>query len=276
MDLSIEYANKLLGTDLTAKQIILSLEKQRISAKPKNAKTIECQIPKYRADFMHPADLVEEVALGFGYNNFKPKSPSVFTKGALLGQTKLVDRIADLMAGAGFLQVNTPILTNGRISKSANSQAKLIKINNPVSEEYENVRCELLPHLIQTLSKNTHNPYPQKIFEIGFIAIGDDAQEVRAKNELHVAGSIAHSYANLSELSGVILELLKNLKIHTAIRRSELKMFIPGRSAILAMEISGKQAELGVMGEIHPSVLENFKLEVPVSAFELNLEFFGK
>jgi len=274
MELKVGYANSLLGMQLSAKQIIEALGKQRISATIKAGNSLECQIPRYRADFMHSVDLIEEVALGYGYNNFEPKPPSVFTKGGILQRTKLIDAVTDLMVGAGFLQVNTPVLTNSRIAAKSLSEIPQIKIKNPISEEYGNLRSSLLPQMIDALSKNTHNPYPQKLFEIGFVAKPSPKSPVRASNDLHLAAVFATSTSNLVDISGTLLDMLKMLNIPFNPLKTGLKMLIPGRQAKIEGKLGGKTSEIAILGEIHPLVLENFKLEVPVCAFEVNLEGF--
>ncbi|MBI5225176.1 phenylalanine--tRNA ligase subunit beta [Candidatus Micrarchaeota archaeon] len=265
MELDIGFANKLLGTELSAKQIVECLKKQRISAKIKNPKTIECLIPKYRADFLHPVDLVEEVALGYGFNKFIPKQPSVYTKGELSENTKLIDDAVGLMIGFGFMQINTPILTNEKLAGKVKSISPLVKILNPISEEYENVRSSLLPQMLDTLSKNTHNIYPQKIFEIGSTIIANPKIAVQCENNISIAAAIASPTANISDLSPVLLELLGKLQLEFDLHKSELKMFISGRQATL----KGKGAIFGEIGEISPEILEMLKMEVPISAFEI-------
>ncbi len=276
MELKVAEANKLLGTTLKGTEIITALEKQRISAKLKDATTLECLIPRYRADFLHPVDLIEEVALGYGYNNFEPKPPSVFTKGGLTSRTKLMDALSDLMAGAGYLQINNPILTNDNIFKRALSKELPIIIKNPVSEEYENIRNSLLPPMLETLSRNMHNPYPQKAFELGFIAREKLGSEFSASNELHIAAAIAGAQANISDITGVLMELLRRLRVPHKLNKADIPTFIKGRQAAIMAEIEGSMHQIAVIGEISPLVLENLKLEVPVAAFEMDLEPFVK
>ncbi|MFH1257425.1 MAG: phenylalanine--tRNA ligase subunit beta [Candidatus Micrarchaeota archaeon] len=272
MELKVHETNKLLGISLSPQEIIDALAKQRISAKIKSPAVLNCLIPRYRADFLHPVDLIEEVALGYGYNNFQPKSPSIFTRGSVSRRTKIVDLLTDLMVGSSFMELNTPILTSQKLFDKAKSGEKLILIKNPVSEEYENIRSSLLPHLIDALSKNTHNNYPQKIFEIGLAATEDANSPVSARNDLHVAGIIAHSNANLAELSSSLLEIMRLFRTDFKIGKSELEMFINGRQTVISARINGDTAEIGKVGELSPAVLEAFKLEVPCVGFELNIE----
>ncbi len=271
MNLDINYANKLLGIELKPAELINALGRQRISAKI-NGNSLECLIPRYRADFLHPSDLIEEIALGYGYNSFIPKLPSVFTKGSILPRTKIQDSLADLMVGAGYQQLHAPVLTNQRPADKLQSAEKLIRIKNPVSEEYENIRSSLLPGLMETLSKNTHNTYPQKIFEIGLVAKANDNSDVRASNDLHLAAVLANSNANLAELSGVLLEMLKFFDLKYSLSKNDQNTFIAGRQAIINAKIKGRSHQVAALGEVHPSVLEKFNLEVPCIAFELNVE----
>ncbi len=282
LKLSISDTNRLLGLSLSATQMSACLSKQRISSTVSSKDSLLCQIPAYRADFLHPVDLVEEVAMGYGYNSFQPLAPQTFTKGSLLEKTRLQDSLQDLMLGHGFQQIATHITTNpAKFEKSGDDPSaikELVRITNPVSEEYSVLRSFLLPGMLEVLSKNTHASYPQKLFEIGEVVVKDNKEETNARTELHLCAVIANADANFSEISSVLATTMSKLKRSFKLEKldAENKKFLEGRGAN-AIEFGGEQGKEnkrvvgGQVGELHPRILEHWHLEVPVVVFELML-----
>ena len=268
--LSVSDTNRLLGLSLSAKEMAACLAKQRISAKAASSDTLSCEVPAYRADFLHPVDLVEEVAMGYGYNSFQPLAPQTFTKGSLLDKTRLQDSLQDLMLGHGFQQIATHITTNpAKFDKSAEDSFSLVKITNPVSEEYSVLRSSLLPGMLEVLSKNTHASYPQRLFEIGEVVVKDSNEPTGARTELHLCAAIANADANFSEISSVLATAMSLLKRPFKLDKVDSKKFLEGRGANVLESLEGKRIISGTVGELHPHLLEKWHLEVPVAVFEL-------
>jgi len=261
MALNADYANKTLGTALSKKQIADCLQKQRMGVQQGKGRVLNCLIPRYRADFLHPIDLVEEVALGFGYNDFEPKKPSVFTIGRLSGETMQEEDLRDLMAGAGFVEQWTYVLT----SAAKHAAGEAVRIKNPVSSDYNAIRSALLPSLFDTLSKNTHEPYPQRVFEVGEVVVKDAKHHLRAVSQKRLACVSTSAQANLSEIASLALRAAKLKGESVSFRKAERAGFIEGRC--VALWANGK--EIGIAGELHPSALEKMQVQVPVIAFEL-------
>ncbi|MFH0836472.1 MAG: phenylalanine--tRNA ligase subunit beta [Candidatus Micrarchaeota archaeon] len=266
MTADIAWINKNLGIDADSKFIIQALERQRFNAQKQGAK-IRCEIPRYRADFLHPIDLVEEVAIGIGYNNFEPKAPGTYTRGCRSEESLLQDKVRDLVMGAGYLELTTPVVSNEAIAAKSFSEKTLVKIRNPVSSDYSHLRSTLLPGLIEAVSRNTHNTYPQKIFEVGEVVACDEKKCERTRTDVHVACLTAHSESNLTESASVLKELMNSLKMDFSLRKKNFKQFINGRSGFI--DVAGNS--IGVIGEVHPEVLENWGIHVPCSAFEIRL-----
>ena len=264
MRLSVAEVNKTLGTSFTAKQICEFLSKQRINSRIAGD-YLDCSIPAFRVDFLHPADLAEEVALGFGYNNFEVKRPSVYTTGKLSATTLTENACRDFMAGAGFTEVSTYIISNpSRISKAMESD-EYAQIINPVSDEYTTMRNSLLPNLLDCLSKNTHSPYPQKVFEVGEVVVPNARLPERMETQIRVACISCHAESNLSEVASILNSFSLSCKKKLYLKKLSSKQFIEGRSA----EVNLDAKTVGKMGEIHPAVLENFGLQLPCSCFEI-------
>lgn len=280
MSISLSQASKSVGVELSAKQAAQCLEKQRITVEveeKKNKEVLHAKIPAFRGDFMHWADLAEEIAIGFGYNNFEPRAPTTFTRGSLSPNTLKENFVRDFMVGAGYTELSTYVVTREEKVRKAKSTEELAEILNPVSDLYTAVRATILPNLLEVLSENTHAPYPQKIFELGEVIIHHPMLAEKLETKLHLCLVSCHSQANLTEVASVLNELQKRLGKKIVLRKLVEKegggQFISGRAGEIVLESGeGKEGKVvGRIGELHPSVLENFGVQVPASAFEVEV-----
>jgi len=271
MVLNAEYCNKTLGLALKPTQIVECLRKQRFNARSKGVH-VEVEIPRYRADVLHQIDLVEEVALGYGYNAFQPAKPSVFTKGGFSMESELVEKIRDALSGAGFLEVSCYVLTNEEKARRAKSEREITRIKNPVSEEYSALRSTLLPGLLETLGKNTRHSYPQKFFEVGEIVAKDAKTETRTRTDLHASAITAHSETGLSEAASVLAILARAIGRDIVLEKASHPQFIEGRCAAVFLGGEARGERLGFVGEIAPEVLENFGIQMPAAGFEITIK----
>jgi len=271
MKLRRSYANELLGVRLSENKIVECLKKCRLNAIRAEDGTIEVEIPAYRIDILHEVDLVEEVAIGYGYYRLKPTKPKTVTTGSFHEATRLANVVRQIMIGLGFTEVMNFILTNNDIQfrRMRRKPEKTVKIANPTSSEYNIARTSLLPSLMKNLMDNKHESFPQRIFEVSDIINVNMKTECRSERNLHVAGVSAHSTANFTEIKSTVEALLTDLGLSRwKIKPTCNSSFIEGRVAIIQL----RKRNIGFLGEIHPEVLNNFELENPVSGFEINLE----
>ena len=266
--LSTEEINKRLGISIKPAEIIRLLEKARFSAKIKGNK-IEVEIPFYRTDIIHPVDIIEDVAIMHGYQNIPAEEPEIAAIGSLLPETIKAKKVSGLLTGLGFQETASLNMTNKEdLFKKMNlNNNGIIEIENPVSSSYSCLRNSILPSLIGILSQNTSSDYPQKIFEIGQTTRVNEKSENMAEEKAKLAIAVSHSTAGFTEIKQVIDYLLANLKVNHKISSIEHPSFIPGRAA----EIMINNKPAGIFGEIHPKVLESWKLEMPVIAAEIDL-----
>jgi len=271
MRLRLSYANQLLGLNLNEAKAIQCLEKCRLDVKKVKDDVLEVSIPAYRMDILHEVDLVEELAIGYGYYKLKPTTPATKTFGTQHPASKLANVARQIMIGLGFTEVMNFILTNETIHyvKMRRNPNKLVKLANPVSSEYSITRQELLPNLIKNLADNKHESYPQRLFEVSDTIHLNPKTETMSERRLHLAAVSSHATANYTEIRSVVDALLANLGLTKwTIKATRHQSFIPGRVASIIL----KRKRLGLLGEIHPQVLNNFELENPVAAFEIDLE----
>lgn len=264
---SVQEANERLGLDLDAKKIISLAEKARYNAKAKGNE-IEIEVPFYRADILHPVDIIEDIAIAYGYENITPEDMKIFTTGKILDETKNANKIANIITGMGFQETATLNFSNKSdlFKKMNQKEMEVIEIENPVSLSYSCLRNWLLPSLMNVLGQNTTNQYPQKIFEIG-TAVIPSSGEVKSETVQKLAMAISENKVNFTDIKQIIYYILGNLGVKFEIRQSEHPSFISGRQAEIV--INKKQA--GVFGEINPKVLASWGIDMPTAALEINL-----
>lgn len=259
MKLDLEFANKVLGAEFSSRQAIELLERMGFEAR--GQKTLEVSVPAYRADVLHEIDLVEDIAIAFGYNNFEPILPQLATVGKRAEEYSAA-RLA--LTGLGFLETVNNTLSNKQdnFAKMLLEETACTEIANPLTEEYAIFRTWLAPSLLQVFSRNKHEQFPQKIFEIGTAA--NEKGETRKK----LAVAISDAQATFSQIKTIAETLLRELDVECEIKASEHPSFIKGRSACI--KTRGKT--IGMLGELHPQALENYKLEQPTATLEIELE----
>ncbi|MBS3150693.1 phenylalanine--tRNA ligase subunit beta [Candidatus Woesearchaeota archaeon] len=250
------YVNKLLGLKLKEAEVKKYLEMMGYGYK--NGTVV---IPCYRADILHQVDLIEDIAIGYGYENFKEEIPNVST----IGQEDLFDKfknkIKDILIGYGFLECNSYNLISEDIIDKSNFNIGNIKVRNPVNVEYNVLRNNMLSPLLKILKENKHNEYPQKIFEIGNTFIGE-------KEDEKLGLLICDNAASFTSSKQILDCIISGIGLTYTLNEHENRTFIPGRCG----EINVKNKKLGFIGEINPEVNENFEIDAPISGFELNLK----
>jgi phenylalanyl-tRNA synthetase beta chain len=274
--LSLDYTNKFLASQFTADQIIELLGKMGFSSKitPNSSGTeLDVQIPAYRSDILHPIDLVEDVAIGFGYENFATELPKHLTYGKPRRLESISTRLRLLMVGLSFNEVMTLSLSNpeeqfNKLGLEPESE-NFVNIKNPRSEDFTLLQISLLPSLLTTLRHNKHRDLPQRIFEIADVVPGSTMT-----NQRHLAGAVIHAKANFTEVKSIVENLLQTVATNKKLilRSKAHPAFIEGRCVSIVSEAAEHEHELGFFGELHPQTITAFDLGYPVTAFEFDIE----
>jgi len=265
-NIKTDYINKKLGLSLSNEDVILCLRKSRLDAKVTDASNINCMIPSYRIDIFNPMDIVEEVAIGYGIYNMEPTLPEFTLYGNKSRQNHYFDKIRQALVGMGLIENINFILSNKDIHlrRMKIEKSDFFTVNNSKSEEHDILRRSLLPSLLFSLSKNIHEEYPQKLFEIGQVFVPE--QENSEKWNLCCA--TAFNGVTFTEIRG-ILQTLMEICLGTTFetKAAEHSSFISGRSA----DIFYKGKTVGQIGEVSPLLIDSFKIKMPVAAFDLDL-----
>ena len=265
MSVSPFLINQTLGLNLNNSKIISSLKKSRLDASTKG-KNIICTIPAYRFDIFGPMDLVEEVALGYGIQNLEPTLSPSQTLGQKHPSSISLQSLSSIMTGLGYMEALNSSLTSKRIlyDNTKRDSSKIISVLDSKSLEHTILRDSLLPGLIDSLAKNIHESYPQKLFEIGTIFNKTSS----VTEETHLCAISSHKDANFSEIKSVLQSVIQSIFGKTCeTKTSTHPTFEKGHVANIT--VNGKI--IGIIGEISKPTKDNFKLRESIVSFEVKL-----
>jgi phenylalanyl-tRNA synthetase beta chain len=246
---NLARANKLLGTNLSQKDATNALKKMGYDVKGTNV-----LVPAWRTDILHEVDVIEDIAIGYGYENLTPTIPVVATVGAESKQATIERKLRELFIGMGFIEAKNFCLSSAEIQVQNTLQTKrVVEMENPLTADYSVLRHQLIPGLLETLSRNKHNEYPQLLFEIGPVWSSEE--------EPHLAFIMcAEKGTGFTEAKQTLETMMRALGRQLHVKPYEDKLFISGRAAVFPG---------GFFGEINPRVLANFEMPFAVCAGEI-------
>ncbi len=258
----------LLGRRFDAEEAKELLERMGygVEMDEKKAK-LHVKIPPYRTDVMHEVDLIEDVAVAFGYMNFAPTLPDFPSTGVPSASEERDNAVREILVGFGFNEVLARYITNRRdnFTKPGIGEHPAIHIKNPLTENATMFRSWCLPSLLEILGLNKDQKMPQRIFEVGDVALLEGGKAVEKKK---LAAAICDAKASFSEMKSLVGAVLAEMGMKCEFAELDSHpTFIPGR----AVEILRDGKPVGVFGEVHPQALANFGIEQPVAALEMEL-----
>ncbi|MCL1959030.1 MAG: phenylalanine--tRNA ligase subunit beta, partial [Spirochaetes bacterium] len=275
---------KFLGEKLSAGECVQALRRMGVKAEEARAAELgqTCETegvrawpPEYRNDFLHAADVSEDVMIGRSLGSFKPERPSDFTIGRLLPVTLFSRQVKELLIGMGYQEMiynylgsRKDLAENMCLSASSSNTGKLIRISNPMTENYEYVRNSIIASLMASESISGRSVYPHKIFEVGKVAWLDDNENYRSTTRQFAGFLHAGADANFNSAAAELQTLFYYLSREYNVEEADDSRFISGRAA--AIIYNGKQ--VGVFGEINPEVLENWGVTISCIAGEIDLD----
>jgi phenylalanyl-tRNA synthetase beta chain len=237
----------------------------------------EVTIPPYRVDVLHPLDVIDDLGRAYGFNDLEPRYPEVGTVGGRHERSRLERAARTQLVGLGFEDMlNFHMIDEGQNyerlgvspGKGVYGAGEPATIKEPYSEDYTMLRTWTLPSLLQVLENNTHRAYPQHLSEVGFAAELDETENTGVGEGRHVGAVLADHEAGYEDAKARLQALARDFDVALETPATEHPSFISGRAADVV--IDGEP--VGVVGEIHPKVIVEHDLEVPVAAFEFDLE----
>ncbi|MDR3173269.1 MAG: phenylalanine--tRNA ligase subunit beta [Treponema sp.] len=289
---SLARVEKFLGEKLDAGTCLAALERMGCRAEKAlgaekggeasgpggEVEGIRAWPPEYRNDFLHAADVAEDVMIGRGLAFFKPERPRDFTVGRLTPITVFSRKVKELLVGMGYQEMIYNYLGSRKdlVENMRGDGSRIIRISNPMTENHEYVRDSVMASLLMSESVSGHSAYPHRIFEIGKVAYRNPGENYGASTRQYAGFLHAGGDANFNTLAGQIQALFYYISREYEVEdapggftgKTGDPRFIPGRAALIRFK--GKAA--GVFGEIHPGVLENWGIALPCTAAEIDLD----
>ncbi|SPJ10797.1 phenylalanine--tRNA ligase beta subunit [Plasmodium sp. DRC-Itaito] len=305
---NIDYVRKLSGiSEITVNDINNLLKRMMLSCDMIDNNTFKVTIPFYRSDIMHCCDIIEDIAIAYGYGNIKYEPPQICKKHCLNNFSEL---FRNVLVECGY----TEVMTNALLSRDENYNCMLrthisyddtninldeynplaapIQIKNSKTCEYEIIRTSLIVNLLKFVSANKHRELPLRFFEIGDVSYATyNKTDTNTVNKKYLSIIFADKFtAGLEELHGVLEAILKEYQLFSdykieekrkeniSIRSDVYYKLVPKEDPsflnerIVDIVLFPHNLKFGVLGIIHPKVLENFSLDIPVSAIEINVE----
>ncbi|KAG8852372.1 phenylalanine--tRNA ligase subunit beta [Tulasnella sp. 330] len=347
----VSYINGCTGLSLKAEEIGTLLQRMSLIAHPSpiDPDNLLVEIPCTRPDIFHECDIMEDAAIGYGFNNLPKTFPATGTVAQPLAVSKLSDLVRREWAMAGWVEVLPLILCShdenfGWLNRVDDNKTA-VKLANPKTAEYQVIRTSLLPGLLKTIRENRKHPLPVKIFEASDVAFKDPALERQARNVRHAGAVWCNKTAGFEVVCGLLDRIMAMLEVPRILAsdkkakhgyyllENEDPTFFPGRAAKILYRLKGnppfsssqmsqspltdtqhptgpafvtsptgaeatkpstfdnlkstlssvlpsigsslpKDLDIGVIGILHPSVLEKFEINFPCSALEFTLEPF--
>ena len=276
---SHDRIESVLGIDLDREEVVDLFERSGLDATYTLGESVEyeVEIPPYRVDVLHPLDLIDDVGRAYGFNDLDPRYPDVSTVGGRHERSRLENAARTSLVGLGFEDLLNFHMISGeenydrmRLDEGADvlGGQEAVTITEPYSEDYTMLRTWALPSLMMVLENNTHRSYPQDLAEIGLVAHVDPTESTHVRESRHVAGVLARHDATYEDAKARLAALCGEFGVDLETPATDHPAFIPGRAA--GVVVDGDP--VGVVGEVHPEVLVEHDLELPVAAFEFALD----
>jgi phenylalanyl-tRNA synthetase beta chain len=277
MTLGVPEAAETIGVPLDTRELQNLLERMGHGVRVAGEGRLDVRVAAWRNDVMHPVDLIEDAAIAYGYDRLTPALVPTFTVGSpqrIEEQSAVARRV---LTGLGFHQVMTLVLTSEPAAFERwriKSDPRAVRIDNPISTEQTICRVSLLPGLLETLAINKQYDLPQQLFEVGDCSFVDESTDTGAREERFAAAVMIGTHVGYADIRAVADAFAREMDTRLEFKPTEHAGFIAGRvAALFATDEKGIPIEqVGVMGEVHPEVLESYGLKHPVSVMELSLE----
>jgi phenylalanyl-tRNA synthetase beta chain len=271
--LTVGTIERALGQKLGVQPIKQALETYGYKVAASTREAVTVTLPPYRQDLMHVMDVVEDVAISRGYGSFQPIMPSQFTVGGLSQIEVTSDRVRDLMVGMGFQEIISNVLSSPQtqcdtMRLEGTEWGRLVEVDNVMSQNYSALRQWVLPSLLRVEAASSRAFYPHRVFEVGEIARPDADCTVGSQTLTVLGALMVHATAHFSEIHSCVDTLFYYLNQPYQLEPLQHPSFLEGRAGLIMSQ--GKQ--VGLIGEVHPEVLERWQIAIPAVAFEVDVD----
>ncbi len=269
LHLDAEWTNRFLGTDISEERM-----KQILTDLHFGVNGNEITVPSFRADVEHKADIAEEIARIYGYNNIPTTTAKGSPQGKYSEYQKFEQKINQTMLAQGLYEIMTYSFVSPkqydkiRLPKD-DPKRKSVVITNPLGEDTSIMRTNAIPSMMDILSKNYNNRNGAvSLYEIGNEYLPVEGEALPDEIPNLVLGMYGEN-KDFFTLKGVVENLLELLDIedYDVTACAEDPTFHPGRCAILSKD----GEEFGIIGEVHPLVCKNYEINTRVYVGKLDM-----
>ncbi len=253
-----EWVNRFIGIDLPKDEHIKILESLGFTFDGD-----VCIAPSFRSDIEHKADLAEEVARIYGYNNIPTVPMAGMAKAGLTDRQKFEKKLSETLLACGCSETCTYSFISPKFYDKINLPAdsalrNSLIISNPLGEDTSIMRTTAIPSMLQVLSLNynNRNAYAH-MYELATEYIPTEADKLPYEKVSAVIGMYGNG-ADFYTIKGVVENILEcaNIKDYDVKAVTDNPTFHPGRCA----EITIGDETVAILGEVHPSVLNNYEI----------------
>jgi len=266
-----QSCNNLLGTDIRDEKMLQILNSLYIESRLEKEKIIS-KIPSFRKDLKIEADLIEEVGRIHGFHNILPKPlEGNILKGSKSELRKVEDKCKNVLYGLGLYEITTYSFISPKEYDRFNvekddSLRNYVEISNPLGEDFSSMRTTLMPNMLKVISKNSNHGIKEgMLFEIGNTF---ENSNKTIPNEIRKVSIGMYGNYDFYSLKGVVENLLNKFGFKYKFKvEKNISSFHPGRTA----KIVSNNIEIGLMGETHPDVRENYEIDERTYLAEIDI-----
>eukprot|EP01121_Diplochlamys_sp_Union-15-3_P015029 TRINITY_DN4895_c0_g1_i1.p1 TRINITY_DN4895_c0_g1~~TRINITY_DN4895_c0_g1_i1.p1 ORF type:complete len:596 (-),score=102.80 TRINITY_DN4895_c0_g1_i1:72-1859(-) len=286
----ISYINGAIGIKIDPQQIKLLVERMGLPATLLNSDSeVKVKIPPTRSDVIHACDVMEDVAIAYGFNNLKKTTPHTLTTAKQQPLNKLSDALRLEMAMSGYTEILSLSLCshqeNFDFLQHQDDGSKAVVLANPKTQEFQEARISLLVGALKTVKHNRKRKVPIKIFEVSDIVHLNPNTDVGSENKRIVTAVYVNTVVSFEIIHGLVDHIMLVLnavhrdspkssssKFVYHIEPSDDPTFFPGLRANVVLN----KKKIGVFGIVHPDVLKtkSYKIPYPAAALHIEIEHF--
>ncbi len=263
-----DWTNRFLGVNIDRNEMTEILKKLDVTV---DGDTIT--VPSYRKDLEHKADIAEEIARIYGYNKIPTTALSGFAQGGYSDRQKFTKNIGNNLQGMGANEIITYSFISPKLYDKIHleSDSKLrnsVTILNPLGEDSSIMRTTALPSMLDILSRNYNNRNPQaRLYEIAKEYLPTSENELPTEKTKVILGFYGKN-EDFYTIKGVVEAMLQDSGIENVeyVPEKNNPSYHPGRAARIVV----CDTEIGIIGEIHPTVADEFSINAKVYVAEID------
>ena len=254
----------ILGNSFTDDEIENAIRRMGGIYNGDSSGNLSISMPRWRFDILHPIDLVEEVAIGHGYDDLAYDVPKAPLTAIPRPDGHLRRRIREALQGLGLIQIQSLTLSNDKDqfeSMRWKPHGDITRMTNPITIEHTILRQNILPGLMRLLAANRHHELPQGVYELGSVVVNHE-------NRDKFAFLVAENSGGFAALRGRLQSLMRDLGcVSWSLEAMNDGPWLNGRGANIIVD----GTKVGECGEVDPHVSETFDLKVPLSGAQIDV-----